>query len=138
MHRKRKGLVMGLVLSAIAAAPAVTLAATGNSLKIHAPSTATVGHKFHFYVSGTSSKTGRGLSIFVNTGVSCPQTYKGELNTQFANTQVSYTVTKHVFSSPRLSITPRAPGKHYICAYLYSRHTGRTVVHASHKYVTSR
>ncbi|MFL5822728.1 MAG: hypothetical protein ACJ764_04730 [Solirubrobacteraceae bacterium] len=126
-----------MAVSAIVVAPAVAGATVGNSLTIIGPSTAQVGVPFHYKVKGTSTKTtNRKLSAFANTAQKCPRTYKGELATPFAPTQVTYPVRYHSFVA-RYKITPRSKGPHYICVYLYVGSTKRTLVHASHKYVTS-
>lgn len=132
---KQRNLIVAVAVGVGLAGSTAALAAAGNSLTITGPSTAHVGVKFSYTVKGRTSKVGRGLSMFLNTGLRCPQTYQAERGTAYANTEYGGVLTKHRFRI-HLDVTPRATGPHYICAYIYKRPSGATVLRASHKYVT--
>ena len=140
MNPKHKGLAAGLLAGVIAIAPAAALAAGGNSVTISGPTSAHVGKKFKYTVSGHVTKTGPGFNTFINTRLRCPATYKAELRTPYAKTAppgFPVKVTSKNFRG-KFTVTPKAKGPHYICAYLFRRSSKKTLAHASHKYVTSR
>ena len=142
MELRRNGhrLVLIGVVGVAAAVPAAALAAGQNSVKLRAPRTAHVGETFQYVVSGSSaSASANDLSTFVNTGFRCRRTHKGELAAQRAGRHVSgelrYRVTSSHFRG-RAKVTSNSTGRHFICAYLWQRSSGKTLAKASHKYIT--
>ncbi len=115
--------------------PAVALAAGGNSVKIKAPHKPTLGSSFNYSVKGNSAGKNV-LSTFLNTATKCKKTYKKER--ALASPPRSNELKNKVKGSYKkgFSVTTASVGTHYICAYLH-KHSGKTVVKASAKYVTS-
>ena len=132
MHKLRRAASALAAVLLISLVPATALAAN-QSLKVRGPHNVTAGSNPVYTITGKSQGT-RGLAVYADTRRCARKVVREQVRHSSSN-PVKYLVSGTFTHT--VQITSSKVGSHYICAYLYQRHSPfTTYLHAGLHYTT--